>query len=137
MADEPVSALDVSVQAQILRLLEGLRRDLGVAYVVISHDLRVIQALCDRVAVMYGGQVVEEASREELFGRPLHPYTRALLYAAGLGSERMVLRGEPSALSERGCGLAERCPLAEQRCRREPPAPRSAGPGHLVRCHLV
>jgi peptide/nickel transport system ATP-binding protein len=146
VCDEPVSALDVAIQAQILNLMQRLQRELGLTYLFISHDLGVIRHMCDEIAVMYLGLIVEQADRETLFARPLHPYTLALWSAApsfdprarGRG-RRIRLQGDPPSPIDvpRGCRFAGRCPFAEQRCRDEPPALRTVSPGHLVACHRV
>ncbi len=146
--DEPTSALDVSVQAQILNLLKQLQRDHGLTYLFISHNLSVVKHMSDRIAVMYLGQLVEVASRDELFTSPLHPYTRALISAIPALTpqarrERIRLAGDvPSAMRvPAGCRFHTRCPFAEARCRTEVPAFRPvAGGGEVsrqVRCHLV
>ena len=143
VADEPVSALDVSVQAQIVNLMKDLQDEFGVSYIFISHDLSVVKYISDRVAVMYLGRIVESAPTTELYERPRHPYTEALLKAVPkadptLRDEGGVLAGEvpdPSAPPP-GCHFHTRCPYAEDRCRTETPALRDMASGHLVACHL-
>ena len=143
VADEPISALDVSIQAQIINLFADLRDDHGVTFLFISHDLGVVEHLCDDVAVMYLGQLVETASRDVLFSQPLHPYTQALLAAVPTmdpESEPVaVVQGEIPDLSQppSGCRFSSRCPLADQRCRQEVPALREITPGHRIACHHV
>lgn len=143
IADEPISALDVSIQAQIINLFSDLRDDHGVTFLFISHDLGVVEHLCDDVAVMYLGQLVETASRDALFSSPLHPYTRALLAAVPTldpDSEPVAaLQGEipdPSRPPS-GCRFSSRCPQASDRCRREIPQLREIADGHHVACHAV
>ena len=143
IADEPISALDVSIQAQIINLFSDLRDDHGVTFLFISHDLGVVEHLCDDVAVMYLGQLVETAGRDALFSRPLHPYTQALLAAVPTldpDSEPLaVVQGEipdPSRPSA-GCRFSSRCPQASDRCRREIPLLREVADGHRVACHAV
>jgi len=144
VADEPVSALDVSIQAQIINLFRKLQETKGLSYLFISHDLSVVEHLCTRIGVMYLGSLVETGSRDELFRRPLHPYTKALLSAVPvpipkLKRERIVLRGDiPSpAHPPSGCKFHTRCPYAEARCREQAPMLRAAGGDRLVACHLV
>ncbi|MEK4048240.1 oligopeptide/dipeptide ABC transporter ATP-binding protein [Paenibacillus sp. FSL H8-0048] len=143
VADEPVSALDVSIQAQIINLFSKLQQSKGLAYLFISHDLSVVEHLCTRIGVMYLGSIVETAARDELFRHPLHPYTKALLSAVPvpvprLKRERIVLTGDiPSpANPPSGCKFHTRCPFALEVCRAEIPLLRDAGGGHLVACHL-
>ncbi|PYO33208.1 MAG: dipeptide/oligopeptide/nickel ABC transporter ATP-binding protein [Candidatus Rokuibacteriota bacterium] len=143
VADEPVSALDVSVQAQVLNLLMDLRRRFGLTYLFISHDLHVVLHMSDRVAVMYLGEIVEVGARDTIHREPKHPYTQALLSAVPtadptLRRERIVPRGEvasPLAMPE-GCRFHPRCPFAFDRCRTERPVLRNVGTGHQAACHL-
>jgi oligopeptide transport system ATP-binding protein len=146
ICDEPVSALDVSIQAQIINLLEELQSRLGLTYLFIAHDLSVVRHISDRVVVMYLGKVVEVADRQALYEAPVHPYTRALLSAVPIPDpkleatrERTVLRGEiPSALTPPGgCVFHPRCPIAEARCSAEIPRLREIQPGHWGACHLA
>lgn len=141
IADEPIAALDVSVQAQILNLLADLRQARSLAYLFITHDLSVVEHFGDRVAVMYLGQVCESATAAELFRRPRHPYTQILLQAAPKIGKPLVaakLPGEPPTPLDipAGCPFHPRCPHAQERCRREPPTLQSAGEAQ-VSCHAV
>jgi peptide/nickel transport system ATP-binding protein len=142
VADEPVSALDVSVQAQVLNLLLELQQRLGLTYLFVAHDLTVVRHLSDRVAVMYVGQLVELAATPALFGRPRHPYTAALLGAVPVPDPRVpsggvALPGEVASPANppSGCYFHPRCPHAVDVCRTEPPALRELAPGHFGRCH--
>ncbi len=141
--DEPVSALDVSIRAQIMNQLEELQSRLGVSYIFIGHDLATVAHISHRIAVMYLGQIVEMADAIELCAKPLHPYTQALFTAALPAHpddkrEKLAISGEvPSALSPpSGCRFHPRCPKAMPRCTAEPPARREVAPGHIVACHL-
>ena len=146
VADEPISALDVSIQAQIINLLADLREQLRLTMIFIAHDLAAVRHVSDRIAVMYLGRIVELSDARTIIAKPLHPYTQALISAVPLPDpaheqtrQRTVLTGElPSPVNPpSGCPFHTRCPLREDRCSREIPALRTIAPGHEVACHLV
>ncbi|WP_418666474.1 ABC transporter ATP-binding protein [Allofournierella sp.] len=141
MCDEPVSALDVSVRAQVLNLMGRIQAERGLTYLFISHDLSVVRHISDRIGVMYLGRLVEVAGKDELYRRPLHPYTKALLSAIPIPDpevkrERVLLKGDVSSAYDppAGCRFAARCPYATDRCRNETPALRELAPGHQAAC---
>jgi oligopeptide/dipeptide ABC transporter, ATP-binding protein, C-terminal domain len=144
VCDEPMSALDVSVQAQIINLLLSLQEEFKLTYLFISHDLRIVRHISDRVAVMYLGKIVELAEGEELYNNPLHPYTRVLLSAVPVPNpevrkNRVILSGDvPNPIdSFSGCRFHGRCPVAVEKCKSEEPVLRDVGGGHMVACHLA
>ncbi len=146
VCDEPIAALDVSIQAQVVNLLEDLQNKHNLTYLFISHDLSMVRHIADRIAVMYLGRLVELAPRQQLYSMPRHPYTKALLSAVPEPDparealrERIILKGDvPSpANPPSGCNFSTRCPIAEDKCRRETPAWREMDDGRFVACHMV
>ena len=146
VCDEPISALDVSIQAQVVNLLQSLQEQLGVAYLFIAHDLSMVKHISHRIAVMYLGKIVELAERSELFDNPLHPYTQSLTSAVPIPSpslerqrRRIILKGEPPSPANppAGCVFHPRCPIAKDVCRNESPKYSEVQSGHFVTCHLA
>ena len=144
VCDEPVSALDVSIQAQILNLLRDIQKELGLTYVFISHNLGVVKYISDRIAVMYLGKIIEVSGAKDLYASPAHPYTQALLSAIPGAAEylhidRILLQGDiPNPVDPpAGCRFCTRCPYAQERCAKEEPEMRQVGEGHYAACHLV
>ncbi|MDY5808084.1 MAG: oligopeptide/dipeptide ABC transporter ATP-binding protein, partial [Coriobacteriales bacterium] len=146
VCDEPISALDVSIQAQVVNMLEDLQQQMGLTYLFVAHDLSMVRHISRRVGVMYLGSLVETAESQEIYEHPLHPYSKALMSAIpildpvrGKAEKPKLLKGEiPSPLDmPPGCRFASRCPLACERCRTELPQLKEASPGHMVACHLV
>ncbi len=144
VADEPVSALDVSIQSQIVNLMMDLQEEMGFSYLFISHDLSIVKHICHKIGVMYLGSLVELAPKNELYDNPLHPYTKALLSAVPIPDptikrERIILKGDiPSpANPPSGCKFHTRCPYAMDKCKKEAPEYKCVGKDHFVACHLV
>ena len=146
VCDEPISALDVSIQSQIINLLHDLQQQLGLTYLFIAHDLNIVKYISDRIGVMYLGHIVELASSDELYANTLHPYSQALLSAVPIPDpsheaqkKRIILTGDvPSPINTPpGCNFAGRCPKACDICHKQKPALKEVRPGHFVACHLV
>ena len=146
VCDEPISALDVSIQAQVINLLHDLQERMGLTYLFIAHDLNIVKYISDRIAVMYLGSVVELATSDELYANTLHPYSKALLSAVPIPDpkleaqkKRQIIEGDvPSPINKpKGCAFSSRCPLACDKCRQSAPTLKEAAPGHFVACHLV
>ena len=146
VCDEPVSALDVSIQAQVVNMFEELQNEMGLTYLFIAHDLNIVKYISDRIAVMYLGSVVELATSDELYAHTLHPYSKALLSAVPIPDpkleaqkKRQIIEGDvPSPINKpRGCAFSSRCPMACDKCRQSAPVLKEAAPGHFVACHLV
>ena len=144
VCDEPVSALDVSIQSQVINLLMDLQEEMGLTYLFISHDLSVVKHISDRIGVMYLGGMVELASKDDLYENPLHPYTQALLSAIPVPDprakkNRIILKGDIPSPSNppSGCRFHTRCPYAMDKCKTEVPEYKEAAPEHFVACHLV
>lgn len=146
VCDEPISALDVSIQAQVINMLKNLQEDMGLTYLFIAHDLSVVKYISDKIVVMYLGTIVEHADADTLYKNPLHPYTQALLSAIPIadphitrGKERISIKGEiPSPINPKNCcRFAERCPHVKKICREVPPILQEVEKGHFVACHLM
>ena len=146
VCDEPISALDVSIQAQVINMLKKLQTEMNLTYLFIAHDLSVVKYISDRVIVMYLGTIVEEAPADELYANPVHPYTKALLSSIPIADpeiarkrKRIGIKGEiPSPINPKDCcQFAERCPYATERCRQEMPLPKKISEGHMAACHLL
>ncbi|MFT4004675.1 MAG: ATP-binding cassette domain-containing protein [Lacrimispora sp.] len=144
LCDEPVSALDVSIQAQILNLLNAIQKELKVSLIFITHDIGVVRNISDRIGIMYLGSIVEEAKTDDLFANPRHPYTQALFSAVpdiskSNRASRIILKGEVPAFTSdfKGCPFQTRCPKVQPRCMEEAPAPKDMEPEHVVRCHYA
>lgn len=146
VCDEPISALDVSIQAQVINLLHDLQERMGLTYLFIAHDLNIVKYISDRIAVMYLGSMVELATSDELYANTLHPYSKALLSAVPIPDpkleaqkKRQIIEGDvPSPINKpKGCTFSSRCPLACDKCRQSAPTLKEAAPGHFVACHLV
>ena len=146
ICDEPISALDVSIQAQVINMLKNLQDELGLTYLFIAHDLSVVKYISDRVIVMYLGNIVEQAPAEELYANPLHPYTKALLSSIPVADpdvaksrERIPIKGEiPSPINPKErCQFADRCPYATERCQKEVPEMKDFGNHHMAACHIL
>jgi oligopeptide transport system ATP-binding protein len=146
ICDEPISSLDVSIQAQVVNLLEDLQKELGLTYIFIAHDLSMVRHISDRLAVMYLGKIMELADRDEIYLRPLHPYTRALMSAVPLPDpdiakkrKRIILEGDIPSPSNppKGCNFSTRCPMVREHCREDEPEFREIQPGHWTACHYA